>query len=83
MYRVRLRGPANITPLVDAPIENIPNARRFMRKETELALLFARDRVKEYYNARHRLMEYQEGDLVYINLYRGYALPGYPPRKIS
>ena len=28
-------------------------------------------------------MEYQEGNLVYINLHRGYALPGRPPRKIS
>ena len=83
MYRIRLRGPADIAPLADAPMENIPDARRLVRKEAELALLFAADRAKERYDARYRPMEYQEGDLVCINLHRGYALPGRPPCKIS
>ena len=50
MYRVRLRGPADIAPLADTPIKNIPNVRRLVRKEAKLALLFAADRVKKYYN---------------------------------
>ena len=72
-----------MAPLTNAPIENIPKAWRFVRKKAELALLFAADRAKERYDTRHRLIEYQEGDLVYINLHRGYALPGRPPYKIS
>ena len=83
MYGVCLRGPANVAPLADAPMEKVPDVRRLVRKKTELALLFAADRVKERYDTQHRLMEYQEGDLVCINLHRGYALPGYPPCKIS
>ena len=83
MYGVRLRGPANMAPLVDTPIKNIPDARYFMQKKAKLALSFAADRAKEYYNTRHRPMEYQENNLIYINLHQGYALPGRPPRKIS
>ena len=83
MYRVCLRGPADVAPLADTPMENVPNVQRLVQKEAELALLFAVDWAKERYNARHRPMEYQEGDLVYINLHRGYALLGRPPRKIS
>ena len=64
-------------------MENIPNAQRLVQKEAKLALLFATDRVKKYYNIQYRQMEYQEGDLVYINLHRGYTLPGRPLRKIS
>ena len=58
IYRVRLRGPANMAPLMDTPMENIPDARRLVRKEAELALLFAADRAKERYNTQYRLMEY-------------------------
>ena len=83
MYGVRLQGPANMAPLTDTPMENIPDARRLVQKKAELTLSFAADRAKKHYDTRHRPMEYQEGDLVYINLHRGYALPGHPPRKIS
>ena len=83
MYGVRLRGPADMAPLADAPIEKVPDVRRLVRKKAKLALLFAADRAKEHYDAQHRPKEYQEGDLVCINLHRGYALPGRPPRKIS
>ena len=58
MYGVRLRGPADIALLADAPMENIPDARRLVQKEAELALLFAADRVKKYYDARYYPMEY-------------------------
>ena len=83
MYGVRLQGPADIAPLADTPIEKVPNVRRLVQKKAKLALSFAADRAKERYNAQHRPMEYQEGNLVYINLHRDYALPGRPPRKIS
>ena len=58
MYKVRLRGPADITPLADAPMKNIPDARRLVQKKAELTLLFAADRVKEYYDTQYHPMEY-------------------------
>ena len=34
-----------------------------------LSVLFTADRVKKRYNARHRPVEYQEDDLIYIYLH--------------
>ena len=62
--------------LVDTLIKNISNARRFVQKKTELALLLAADQAKKYYNTWYYPVKCQEGDLIYINLHWGYALPG-------
>ena len=58
MYRVYLRGPADMAPLTDAPMENIPDIQRFIRKKTKFTLLFAADRVKKYYDTQYRPIEY-------------------------
>lgn len=44
---------------------------------------FAAARAKRRYDARHRPLEFNEGDKVYLRLHRGYHLPGRPPRKYS
>jgi hypothetical protein len=48
-----------------------------------LAIDFAAARAKRQYDARHRPLEFGEGEEVYLRLHKGYHLPGNPSRKLS
>jgi hypothetical protein len=57
--------------------------REHLRKDAQLALDFAAARAKRQYDSKHRQIEFEEGDRVYLKLHHGYTLPGKPNRKYS
>ncbi|RWA09357.1 hypothetical protein EKO27_g5767 [Xylaria grammica] len=84
LFGFRLPGPNNILTQVDTTsYEDIRFLREHLRKDAELAMDFAASRAKYFYDRKHKLMEFNVRDEVYLKLHDGYHLPGRPSKKYS
>lgn len=54
-----------------------------LRQDAQLAMDFAAAQAKRQYDDKHRPIEFNVGDNVYLCLHRGYHLPGNPSRELS
>ncbi|RWA03570.1 hypothetical protein EKO27_g11536 [Xylaria grammica] len=74
------------TQLESIDIEQFKDIRFFrehLRRDANLAMDFAAVQAKRYYDGKHRSIEFEVGDKVYLKLHSGYHLPGKPSRKYS
>ncbi|KAJ8106400.1 hypothetical protein ONZ43_g7077 [Nemania bipapillata] len=85
LFGFRLPGFSDVLAHTDEQesAENLRFVRDHLRKDAEVSMDFAAARAKRYYDAKHKMIEFQEGDEVYLRLHEGYHLPGKPSRKYS
>jgi hypothetical protein len=67
----------------DLRLEELHVLRALAQQDARLAMDFAANDDKLRYDAKHRFLEFDVGDKVYLKLHKGYHLPGSPPRKWS
>ena len=65
------------------PYEELMLLRDIRRKEAEECIAFANAYCKARYDAGHKLMEFAVGSSVYLQLHKGYTIPGLSNRKLS
>ncbi|KAK4158829.1 hypothetical protein QBC43DRAFT_195406, partial [Cladorrhinum sp. PSN259] len=83
MYGFKPNRPleALIKPAADC--EDVPVLREHLRQDAQLAMDFTAAAAKRRYDGKHRPVDFQPGDKVYIKLHHGYHLPGKPSRRFS
>ena len=84
LFGFRPTGPleAMTKPLEDGN-QDTAALREHLRHDAQLAMDFAAAQAKRRYDGKHRPIEFEVGDKVYLRLHRGYHLPGNPSRKYS
>ncbi|CAJ2500431.1 Uu.00g032840.m01.CDS01 [Anthostomella pinea] len=83
LFGYKLRGPNDATRINTDSFGRVRFLRDHLRKDAELAMDFASARHKRLYDNKHKIIEFREGDEVYLRLYKGYHLPGHPLHKYS
>lgn len=84
LFGFKIPGPLeSLTSVGELPFDEVRFLRDHLRRDAKLAIDFAAAKAKQRYDQRHRAIEFEEGDQVYLRLHQGYYLPGRPPRKYS
>jgi RNase H-like domain found in reverse transcriptase/Reverse transcriptase (RNA-dependent DNA polymerase)/Chromo (CHRromatin Organisation MOdifier) domain/Integrase zinc binding domain len=84
LFGFKIQGPLeSLTSIHTNSFDEIRFMREHLRRDAQLAADFAAAKAKQYYDQRHRQIEFNVGDEVYLRLHKGYYLPGHPPRKYS
>lgn len=61
--------------------DTIDTIRKLYQQEAQAPRAYAQAEARKSYNKKHRLMNFDVGDGVFLRLNEGYQLPGKPPRK--
>ena len=84
IYGMKLLGPSDVmAPTDEHRLKDLPDLRQQTRREAEFAMDYANAYAKRIYDSKHRPIEFEVGQEVYLRLHQGYTLPHKPHRKFS
>ena len=81
LYGFNIRGTLGLL----GPLPHLDHevARQMHQRDARDSVAFANARAKAYFDGRHRLVRFVEGDQVLLRLHKGYQLPGEHNPKLS
>ncbi|KAM7222641.1 hypothetical protein V8F06_002135 [Rhypophila decipiens] len=87
LFGYKLRGPLDVITGQDGAqlelAQRVTALKDHLREDARLAMDFAAAAAKRRYDGKHKPVNFEVGDTVYLRLHKGYSLPGKPPRKYS
>ena len=84
LYGFKPLGPREaLTKISDVSFDEVKAIRTDLRADAKLAMDFAAAKAKERYDGKHRHVQLNSGDQVYLRLHHGYHLPHRPSRSYS
>lgn len=84
LFGFPLPGPLeSVTKVGDTDPAEIPVLREHLRRDALLAMDFAAAEAKRQYDSKHKPVEFDVGQQVYLRLHHGYHLPGRASKKLS
>ena len=85
LFGYRLPGPLDVVTKTgsETSLPDVRFLRQHVRRDAQLAMDFAAAQAKLRYDNRHRLLEFDVGDMVFLRLHHGYHLPGRPAKAYS